>query len=93
MPTTTSAARTELPLPPTEISEKEPKMSSILPDEAVFEDFRRQCLSTDDWVVKYDSSGMQVSVEVPSKKGNRGTKVHKIKVSFISLICFWKHRR
>lgn len=58
-------------------------MSSILPDEAVFADFRRQCLSTDNWVNKYDSNGMQVWVEVPAKKENRGPKVHKIKVSFI----------
>lgn len=62
------------------------KMSSILPDEAVFADFRRQCLSTENWVNKYDSNGMQVWVEVPAKKGNRGPKIHKIKVSFID--CF-----
>ncbi len=55
-------------------------MSSILPDEAVFADFRKQCLSADNWVNKYDNNGMQVWVEVP-KKGNRGPKVHKIKVS------------
>lgn len=57
-------------------------MSSILPDEAVFADFRRQCLSTDNWVNKYDSNGMQVWVEVPAKKEKRGPKIHKIKVSF-----------
>lgn len=59
------------------------KMSTILPDEAVFVDFRRQCLSTDNWVNKYDSNGMQVWVEVPAKKENRGPKIHKIKVNFI----------
>lgn len=60
-------------------------MSSILPDEAVFADFRGQCLSTDNWVNKYDSNGMQVWVEVPIKKEKRGPKIHKIKVSFIHL--------
>lgn len=60
-------------------------MSSILPDEAVFADFRRQCLSADNWVNKYDSNGMQVWVEVPAKKENRGPKIHKIKVSFNDL--------
>lgn len=58
------------------------KMSSILPDEAVFADFRRQCLSADSWVNKYDSNGMQVWVEVPAKKEKRGPKIHKIRVSF-----------
>lgn len=57
--------------------------SSILPDEAVFVDFRRQCLSTDSWVNKYDSNGMQVWVEVPAKKGKRSPKIHKIKVSSV----------
>lgn len=56
-------------------------MSSILPDEAVFADFRNQCLSVDNWVNKYDNNGMQVWVEVPAKKGSNGPKVHKIKVS------------
>lgn len=67
------------------VFEEKPKMSSILPDEAVFADFRRQCLSTDNWVNKYDSNGMQVWVEVPAKKENRGPKIHKIKVSFNDL--------
>eukprot|EP00066_Takifugu_rubripes_P005881 XP_003970238.1 PREDICTED: PCTP-like protein [Takifugu rubripes] len=58
-------------------------MSSILPDEAVFADFRRQCLSTDNWVNKYDSNGMQVWVEVPAKKENRGSKIHKIKCKIV----------
>lgn len=55
--------------------------SCILPDEKVFADFRQQCLSSDNWVNKYDNSGMQVWVEVPAKKGKQGPKVHKIKVS------------
>ncbi|XP_030252738.1 START domain containing 14 [Sparus aurata] len=53
--------------------------SCILPDEKVFADFRQQCLSSDNWVNKYDNSGMQVWVEVPAKKGKQGPKVHKIK--------------
>lgn len=58
-------------------------MSSILPDEAHFSDFRRQCLSTDNWVNKYDSDGMQVWVEMPPKnKHKKGPKIHKIKVVF-----------
>lgn len=57
--------------------------SSILPDEAHFSDFRRQCLSTDNWVNKYDSDGMRVWVEIPpKKKAKNGPKVHKIKVGF-----------
>ena len=55
---------------------------SILPDETVFADFRRQCLSTDNWASKYHKNGMQVWVEVsPTNKGNNVPKVHKIKVS------------
>lgn len=58
-------------------------MSRILPDEAHFSDFRRQCLSTDNWVNKYDSDGMQVWVEMPPKnKHKNGPKIHKIKVVF-----------
>lgn len=59
-------------------------MSSILPDEAVFADFKRQCLSTDSWANKFDGNGMQVWVEVPAKKEKRGPKIHKIRVSFIA---------
>uniref|UniRef100_A0A8D0AX05 START domain-containing protein 10 n=1 Tax=Sander lucioperca TaxID=283035 RepID=A0A8D0AX05_SANLU len=44
---------------------------SILPDEADFADFRKQCLSTDNWFSKYDKNGMQVLVEAsPTNKGN-----------------------
>ncbi|XP_029367683.1 START domain containing 14 [Echeneis naucrates] len=50
--------------------------TSILPDETVFADFKNQCLSTDDWVNKYDKNGMQVWVE---NKGNQEPKIHKIK--------------
>lgn len=81
---TTSAEWTERLLSPEETNlflRKTFKMSSILPDEAVFADFRRQCLSADNWVNKYDSNGMQVWVEVPAKKEKRGPKIHKIRVS------------
>lgn len=57
--------------------------SNILPDEAVFADFRRQCLTTDNWVNKYDNHGMQVWVEVPPKNETRGPKTHKIKVRLL----------
>ncbi|TKS72225.1 START domain-containing protein 10 [Collichthys lucidus] len=50
--------------------------SSILPDEALFADFRKQCLATDNWINKYDNNGMQVWVEVPASKKH---KIHKIK--------------
>ncbi|KAM6923797.1 START domain containing 14 [Xenentodon cancila] len=53
--------------------------SSILPDEAVFADFKKQCLSTENWLNKYDSNGMQVWVESAPHKGNKGPKIHKIK--------------
>ncbi|XP_075959073.1 START domain containing 14 [Anarhichas minor] len=53
---------------------------SILPDETAFADFRKQCLSTDNWSNKYDTNGMQVWVEnSPANKGTNGPKVHKIK--------------
>ncbi|KAM4621959.1 START domain containing 14 [Polymixia lowei] len=57
--------------------------SSILPDEAVFSDFRRQCLSMDNWSNKYDKHGMQVWVEIPpvatTQVNKNSPKVHKIK--------------
>ncbi|XP_068596367.1 START domain containing 14 [Brachionichthys hirsutus] len=53
--------------------------ATILPDDCVFSDFKQQCLSTENWSKKYDSRGMQVWAEVPSKKGNHGNQVHKIK--------------
>ncbi|KAK6298873.1 hypothetical protein J4Q44_G00303830 [Coregonus suidteri] len=55
----------------------------IIPDEAVFADFRSQALSTDNWYSKYDKNGMEVWVEVApvtSSQGNKNVpKVHKIK--------------
>ncbi|KAL0974147.1 hypothetical protein UPYG_G00216240 [Umbra pygmaea] len=57
-------------------------ISGIIPDEAVFADFRRQALSTDNWFSKYDKNGMEVWVEVSpatSQANNTGPKVHKIK--------------
>lgn len=60
--------------------------SSILPDETVFADFRKQCFATEYWVNKYDSNGMQVWVEVPPvaiKTNNTGCKIHKIKCKMI----------
>ncbi|XP_029626918.1 START domain-containing protein 10 [Salmo trutta] len=59
-------------------------LSGIIPDEAVFADFRRQALSTDNWYSKYDKNGMEVWVEVApvasSPQGNKNIpKVHKIK--------------
>ncbi|XP_047440679.1 START domain containing 14 [Mugil cephalus] len=51
--------------------------SNILPDDAAFADFRKQCLSTENWLSKYDSNGMQVWVEVSPT--NQTTKIHKIK--------------
>ena len=56
-------------------------MASILPDEAAFSDFRNQCVSTDNWVKKYDKNNMQVWVEVPAKKKKGAPKIHKVKVS------------
>lgn len=55
---------------------------SILPDEAVFADFKKQCLSTDNWANKYDKEGMQVWVETSTSQ--KKNPVHKIKVSSLS---------
>lgn len=59
--------------------------SNIIPDEALFSDFRRQCLETENWVNKYNKNGMEVWVEVPpvsnSLQGkNSYSRVHKVKV-------------
>ncbi|KAM9850356.1 START domain containing 14 [Aulostomus maculatus] len=56
-------------------------LASVLPDEAAFDDFRKQCFSTENWLNKYDSQGMQVWVEVPpsNKSKHVAPKVHKIK--------------
>ncbi|XP_028316008.1 START domain containing 14 [Gouania willdenowi] len=57
---------------------------SILPTEADFADFRKQCLSSDNWANKYDKHGRQVWVEVhPGKKKNQVPKVHKIKCKMV----------
>ncbi|XP_021171740.2 START domain containing 14 [Fundulus heteroclitus] len=53
--------------------------SSILPSEEAFEDFKKQCLTGEDWHKKYDKNGMQVWVELPANKTNNAPKVHKIK--------------
>uniref|UniRef100_A0A1A8RPS6 START domain containing 10 n=1 Tax=Nothobranchius rachovii TaxID=451742 RepID=A0A1A8RPS6_9TELE len=50
--------------------------SSILPGEEAFADFKKQCLSTENWINKYDRDGMQVWIEVQK---NSVPKVHKIK--------------
>lgn len=60
------------------------RVSNILPDEAVFVDFKKQCLATDNWQNKYDNNGMQVWIEVRAvNKGNHVPKVHKMKVSLL----------
>ncbi|KAF6725377.1 PCTP-like protein [Oryzias melastigma] len=51
--------------------------ASILPDEEVFADFRRQCLSTENWLSKYNKNDMQVWIEIPPP--NTAPKVHKIR--------------
>ncbi|XP_072519218.1 START domain containing 14 [Salminus brasiliensis] len=58
--------------------------SGIIPDESVFADFRKQCISTENWQSKYNKNGMEVWVEVPSMNSPQGNKsnfsrVHKIK--------------
>ncbi|XP_014189771.1 START domain containing 14 [Haplochromis burtoni] len=60
------------------------RVSNILPDEAVFVDFKKQCLATDNWQNKYDNNGMQVWIEVRAvNKGNHVPKVHKMKCKMI----------
>ncbi|XP_062331747.1 START domain containing 14 [Osmerus eperlanus] len=58
-------------------------MSQIIPDEASFADFRKQCLSTDNWYNKYDKNDMQVWVEsapvTTTQSIKNSPKVHKIK--------------
>ncbi|KAL2077222.1 hypothetical protein ACEWY4_026726 [Coilia grayii] len=55
--------------------------ADILPGDKVFSDFRRQCLSVDNWHSKYDKNGMEVWVEIPSisSQGSKSPKVHKIR--------------
>ncbi|XP_032410365.1 START domain containing 14 [Xiphophorus hellerii] len=52
---------------------------SILPNEGAFEDFKRQCLASENWLTKYDNSGKQVWIEVLPDRGINSPKVHKIK--------------
>uniref|UniRef100_A0A3P9J6B8 START domain-containing protein 10 n=1 Tax=Oryzias latipes TaxID=8090 RepID=A0A3P9J6B8_ORYLA len=52
--------------------------ASILPDDEVFADFRRQCLSAENcWQSKYNKNDMQVWIENPPP--NSAPKVHKIR--------------
>lgn len=61
--------------------------TGIIPDESMFNEFKRQCLSTENWLSKYDKNDMEVWVEVAplsastNSKGNL-SKVHKIKVRY-----------
>lgn len=60
--------------------------SNILPDDSVFSDFRKQCLSTENWLNKYDKHDTQVWMEMPPadiKTNNNRSKVHKIKCKAI----------
>ncbi|XP_061786588.1 START domain containing 14 isoform X3 [Nerophis lumbriciformis] len=52
---------------------------SILPDEAAFEDFKRQCLSTDTWQIRYNSHDSQVWSEATDKGNQVAAKIHKLK--------------
>ncbi|KAL6480192.1 hypothetical protein MHYP_G00112250 [Metynnis hypsauchen] len=58
--------------------------SGIIPDESVFAELRRQCMSTENWQNKYNKNGMEVWVEVPPSINSQGnktslSKVHKVK--------------
>lgn len=59
--------------------------SGIIPDESMFAEFKRQCLSTENWDNKYDKNDIVVWVEQApfsasiKNKGNY-CKVHKIRV-------------
>ena len=63
------------------------RKESILPDEAIFSQFRKHCSSTDNWSNKYDKNGMKVWVEVPSTTQTQGqkngSKIHMIKVGSV----------
>ncbi|MFT7810219.1 PCTP-like protein [Arapaima gigas] len=61
-------------------------MSGVIPDDAVFADFRRQCLSTENWLKKYEKNDMEVWIETPSvteNNRNHGSKVQKIKCRMV----------
>ncbi|KAG7268792.1 hypothetical protein CRUP_018347 [Coryphaenoides rupestris] len=56
--------------------------ATILPDDAVFSQFRNLCSSADNWYNKYDKNGMQVWVEVApvvSDAQKNAAKIHMIK--------------
>lgn len=55
--------------------------ASILPSDEAFEDFKKQCLATENWVNKYKKEAMEVWIEEPVYRGSNSPKVHKIKVS------------
>ncbi|KAM9741584.1 START domain containing 14 [Menidia menidia] len=57
---------------------------SILPGDAAFADFKKQCLASENWHSKYDNNGMQVWVEGQTpNKGNYVPKIHKIKCKMV----------
>lgn len=68
--------------------------SGIIPDEFMFNEFKRQCLSTENWHKKYDKNDMEVWVEGPplststSNKVNL-SKVHKIKVRCLPIFNYY----
>ncbi|XP_038145427.1 START domain containing 14 [Cyprinodon tularosa] len=53
--------------------------ASILPSDEAFEDFKKQCLATENWVNKYKKEAMEVWIEEPVYRGSNSPKVHKIK--------------
>jgi len=58
------------------------RRASVLPDDGLFSDFRKQCLATENWHKKYDKNDMQVWVEFVPKQQQvikAASKVHKIK--------------
>ncbi|XP_028816206.1 START domain containing 14 [Denticeps clupeoides] len=60
--------------------------AGVVPDDLTFSDFRRQCLSTENWHSKYNKNGMEVWVENPSVSSqgtNTYQKVHKIKCRMV----------
>ncbi|KAF5895385.1 ras-related protein Rab-41 isoform X1, partial [Clarias magur] len=72
-------------LPGMDSAPEKSKEDKIIPGEALFSDFKRQCLATENWLNKYNKNGMEVWVEVPplnnSPQGNKNhySKVHKVK--------------
>ncbi|XP_023650775.1 START domain containing 14 [Paramormyrops kingsleyae] len=53
--------------------------STVIPDESVFAEFRAQCLSTENWLCKYNTCDMEVWTEMAPGNGSSASKVHKIK--------------